>query len=170
MTYILAIDPGVTGAYVILTKKKKRIKLCKLFTDFETVLEDIQPYLGKLDACIEKVGAMPNQGIKSTATFMKNAGGWEGFLKALQIPYTLVPPQTWQKAVLDTQPPRVVGTLGTTKSIQNKNRKLRKMHITAFALRAFPSAKKYFKLKKDQDKADALCIALYKRQQLGYRD
>jgi len=171
MSYILGIDPGVTGAYVILSKKKKLIKVCESFTDFQTVLEDVTPYLGKIEACIEKVASMPNQGVKSVATFLKNAGGWEGFLTALQIPYTLVPPQTWQRSVLDTQPPKqVVTDPKKARKVQNENRKLRKLHITAFVLRHLPKSKKYFKLKKDQDKADAICIALYKRKQMGYKD
>jgi hypothetical protein len=170
MTYILGIDPGITGAYVVIARRTKRIKVCKLFTNFETVLEDVTPYLGKVVACLEKVSAMPNQGAKSTATFMKNAGAWEGFLVALQIPYTLVPPQTWQKSVLDTQPPKKTLTGANAKKILNENRKLRKLHITSFVLRNLPRAQKYFKLKKDQDKADAICIALYKRKQMGYHD
>jgi hypothetical protein len=167
MSYILGIDPGVTGAYVILTKKKKIIKVCKLFSSFQEVLEDIIPYLDKLEACVEKVSSMPNQGVKSTATFLKNAGAWEGFLTALEVPYTLVPPQTWQKQVLDTQSPKKAGSDRKTLS---ENRKLRKLHITAFVLRHLPKSRQYFKLKKDQDKADAICIALYKRRQMGYKD
>lgn len=170
MKYILGIDPGVTGAYAVITTKKKTIRVCKLFSSFQQVLIDITPYLDNLQACIEKVSAMPNQGVKSTATFMKNAGAWEGFLTALEIPYSLAPPQTWQKKILDTQPPKVTSNLATYKDIQNRNRKLRKLHITAFILRHLPKSKKYFKLKKDQDKADALCIALYKRKELGYLD
>jgi len=171
--YILGIDPGVTGAYVILSKKKKTIKVCKLFKDFETVLEDIEPYLSNLVACIEKVGAMPNQGSVSTGTFMKNAGGWEGFLAALKVPRTYVTTQVWLKAVLDTQAPKVsaAGLEGKKLAkVRAQNRKIGKMHTTAFVLRVLPASKKYLKLKKDQDKADAICIALYKRKQMGYCD
>ena len=172
MTYILGIDPGVTGAYAILTSKHKYIKVCELFTNFETVLEDITPYRTSLAACVEKVASMPNQGVKSTATFLKNAGAWEGFLTALEIPYTLVPPQTWQRSILDTQTPKKPTTSTDPKKIRKEqaaNKRLRKLHITAFVLRHLPKSKKHFKLKKDQDKADALCIALYKRKQMGYK-
>lgn len=173
MKYILGVDPGVTGAYTVITKKTKKIKVCKLFTDFETALADLTPYIGSMEACIEKVASMPNQGSVSTGTFLKNAGGWEGFLAALKVPRSYVPPATWPKAVLDTQPPRK-NTAGLNKKqtaqAQAQNRKIKKMHTTAFVLRALPKAKKYIKLKKDQDKADAICIALYKRKQLGYTD
>jgi len=173
MSYILGIDPGITGAYAVLTKKKKIIKVCKLFSSFQEVLEDISPYLEKLTACVEKVSAMPNQGVKSTATFMKNAGAWEGFLAALEIPYTFAVPQTWQKAVLDTQPPKkqiVTTDAKKRRKEEAANKRLRKLHITSFVLRHLPKSKKYFTLKKDQDKADAICIALYKRKQMGYKD
>lgn len=173
-SYILGIDPGVTGAYVVLSKKNKNIKVCKLFTDFETALQDLSPYLGKVQACIEKVHAMPNQGSVSTGTFMRNAGGWEGFLAALEVPREYVSPHVWPKHVLDVQPPKSsvggVSDLKTLRKIQADNRKTKKTHTVAFVIRSLPQAKKYFKLKKDQDKADAICIALYFRRVLGYKD
>ena len=173
MKYILGIDPGVTGAYVLLSKVTKKIKICKIFTDFETVLEDLKPYLGNMVACVEKVHSMPGQGVKSTATFMANAGGWEGFLTALEVPRSYVPPNTWSKKVFDTQAPRKPlngADEKENKRITAENRKIKKLHTVSFVLRELPGAKKHFRLKKDYDKADAICIALYKRVQLGIKD
>ena len=173
MSYILGIDPGVTGAYVILSKKKKRIKVCKLFTSFEEVLEDITPYLRKLVACVEKVSGNRAMSPKAMTTFLKNAGAWEGFLIALKIPYTFASPSVWPKKIFDVQPPRKT-TVGVNpkqlRRAQAENRKIKKLHTTSFVLRTLPKSKKYLKLKKDQDKADAICIALYKRKQMGYND
>ena len=173
MSYILGIDPGITGAYVILSKKKKYIKVCKLFGSFQEVLEDLKPFLGNIEACVEKVASSPQQGVKSVATFLENAGAWKGMLIALEIPFTMVPPQTWQRKVLDTQAPKTPLAGLEDKQIRKTaaaNRKLRKMHIVSFVLRKMPKSKKYFNLVKDQDKADAMCIALFKRQEMGYVD
>lgn len=50
-----------------------------------------------LMAAVEKVGAMPHQGVSSTFNFGKSAGYIEGVLTALGIPYQLVPPAKWKK-------------------------------------------------------------------------
>lgn len=49
-------------------------------------------------ACVEKVGAMPGQGVTSMFSFGKSAGFIEGVLESFEIPYQLVPPQTWKKS------------------------------------------------------------------------
>lgn len=51
-------------------------------------------------AYIEKVGAMPGQGVVSMFTFGKVTGALYGIMAALKIPYRLVTPQTWKKAIL----------------------------------------------------------------------
>jgi crossover junction endodeoxyribonuclease RuvC len=48
-------------------------------------------------AAVEKVGAMPGQGVTSMFNFGKSAGFIEGVLTALGIPYQLVPPNKWKK-------------------------------------------------------------------------
>lgn len=47
--------------------------------------------------CVEKVGAMPGQGVTSMFSFGKSLGFIEGVLQAYSIPYQLIPPQTWKK-------------------------------------------------------------------------
>lgn len=61
-------------------------EISKMIADGETAL-----------ACVEKVGAMPKQGVTSTFTFGKSAGFIEGVLSACGIPYQLVTPHTWKK-------------------------------------------------------------------------
>jgi len=46
---------------------------------------------------VEKVGAMPGQGVVSMFNFGKSAGFIEGVLSAYHISYILVPPQRWKK-------------------------------------------------------------------------
>jgi crossover junction endodeoxyribonuclease RuvC len=48
-------------------------------------------------ACVEKVGAMPGQGVTSMFNFGKSAGFIEGVLSALLIPYQLIPPAKWKR-------------------------------------------------------------------------
>ena len=47
--------------------------------------------------CVEKVGAMPGQGVTSMFHFGKSAGFIEGVLMACNLSFQLVPPQRWKK-------------------------------------------------------------------------
>lgn len=51
-------------------------------------------------ACIEKVHAMPTQGVSSTFKFGKNFGIMIGIIGALNIPLHMVTPNTWKKKIL----------------------------------------------------------------------
>lgn len=94
-------------------------------------------------ACIEKVSAMPKQGVSSTFKFGMNYGAWQGVLAALAIPYITVTPAKWQKALLDA------GT-GETKA--------RSLNM---ARRLYPMID--LKFKADDGKADALHLARWAR-------
>ena len=59
-------------------------------------------------AALEKVGAMPGQGVVSMFTFGHAAGAVAGVLAALEVPVTLVTPQRWKKAA---------GLIGTDKDV-----------------------------------------------------
>lgn len=97
MLYI-GIDPGAKGSMCIISNGKV------LFKDF-----DLKDYSSALKAfldtddtelmvAIEKVHAMPGQGVSSSFSFGQRLGELEGMLTALQIPYELVAPRDWQKA------------------------------------------------------------------------
>ena len=91
----MGIDPGKSGALAVI------------YSDgtVETVPFDAMQYSKKMaelkfysvKCCVEKVGAMPGQGVVSMFNFGHNFGVIEGLLKAYEIPYQLVPPQTWKK-------------------------------------------------------------------------
>lgn len=93
-TYI-GIDPGKSGALALLTEDGQ----CTVVPFHESA------YIAILKAasgpssvcCLEKVGAMPGQGVVSMFNFGHNLGYIEGLLQAFDIPYQLVPPQTWKK-------------------------------------------------------------------------
>jgi crossover junction endodeoxyribonuclease RuvC len=51
----------------------------------------------QLQAYVELVGSMPGQGVASMFSFGHSAGVIQGVLGALEIPVTMVTPQTWKK-------------------------------------------------------------------------
>ena len=98
MNYI-GIDPGKKGAIAWLENgcqavwpysNEPPVQLCK------EAMEAIE-HKQKVIVCVEKVGAMPKQGVTSMFNFGKSAGFIEGALTACGIPYQLVPPQTWKR-------------------------------------------------------------------------
>jgi crossover junction endodeoxyribonuclease RuvC len=99
-------------------------------------------------AVVEAVGAMPKQGVTSTFTFGVGFGIWQGVLAALGVPYQLVAPQAWKKAVL----------AGTARD---------KAAAIAFARRRFPGvsllATPRSRVAHD-GVADALCLAEFARR------
>lgn len=96
MSAYIGIDPGKSGALAILYDDGQ----------VETHAFDAGVYTHTLKAvrgvdsiicCVEKVSAMPGQGVVSMFNFGHNLGFIEGLLRAYGIPYQLVPPQTWKK-------------------------------------------------------------------------
>ena len=90
----LGIDPGQKGGYAMIDENGAQtfpwddaefIEFAKKFGNTSCV------------CCLEKVGAMPKQGVSSTFNFGKSAGFIEGVLQTCGIPYQLVPPQKWKK-------------------------------------------------------------------------
>ena len=95
MVYI-GIDPGAKGSMCVIGNGKV------LFKDFDLkeYSSTLKPFLDtdELMVAIEKVHAMPGQGVSSSFSFGQRLGELEGMLTALQIPYELVAPKDWQKA------------------------------------------------------------------------
>ena len=93
-TYI-GIDPGKSGALALLTEDGQ----CTVVPFQESAYTAILKAASGPSSvcCLEKVGAMPGQGVVSMFNFGHNLGYIEGLLQAFDIPYQLVPPQTWKK-------------------------------------------------------------------------
>ena len=93
-TYI-GIDPGKSGALALLTEDGQ----CTVVPFNESAYTAILKAASSPSSvcCLEKVGAMPGQGVVSMFNFGHNLGYIEGLLQAFDIPYQLVPPQTWKK-------------------------------------------------------------------------
>src|SRR5690606_16808140 len=61
------------------------------------LLHEAAPVLKMPHAYVERVSAMPGQGVSSMFNFGMGYGVIQGVLASLGIPYTLVTPQTWKK-------------------------------------------------------------------------
>jgi len=94
MMYV-GVDPGKKGAFAIISDDDKahvdiwdedRFIYCmKRVSDRHVV------------AAVEKVGAMPGQGVTSMFSFGQSYGFIMGVLRALGISYQLVPPAVWKR-------------------------------------------------------------------------
>jgi crossover junction endodeoxyribonuclease RuvC len=103
-------------------------------------LRDILVSFPTAHVVIERVGAMPGQGVSSMFNFGRSAGIIEGVVAALRMPHTYVTPATWTKAV-----GRAAGKDAS---------RMRAMEL-------FPSKADLFKRVKDDGRADAALIAYY---------
>lgn len=99
MIYI-GIDPGKTGGIAVIEdvntnaiaypySPEKLIDLCSTYATNKS----------SIAVFVEKVHAMPNQGVTSMFNFGKGYGEILGILKAFKLSYELVTPQAWKKYV-----------------------------------------------------------------------
>ena len=97
MLYI-GIDPGAKGSMCLISNGKVLFKDFDLKDYSSTLKAFLDTNDTELMVAIEKVHAMPGQGVSSSFSFGQRLGELEGMLTALQIPYELVAPKDWQKA------------------------------------------------------------------------
>jgi len=143
MILFLGIDPGQKGAIAIINSAGS---ICRLNDWPGNEVEAARIIRSELDAnwqlvaALEKVSAMPKQGVTSMFKFGTSYGMWKGILAALQIPFKEVRPQMWQKGVVS--------------KAQDK------APVMAAAARLFPGAELYGPRGGKKDgRADALLIA-----------
>ena len=96
LTTYIGIDVGKNGGIALLSDDSAEVVAWD-DDEFVALMEDIHLCGGKAFAVVEKVGAMPKQGVASMFNFGKSAGFIEGVLRAYRIPYQLVPPHVWKK-------------------------------------------------------------------------
>lgn len=155
---IIGIDPGYTGAFAFgllgpdasfslidvkdmpttTVKSGRSNKAEVLLSDLASILSpDNMPLALQANVFIERVHAMPGQGVTSMFRFGKVFGNIEGVVAALGLPISYLNPADWQ---------RVAGV---------------RRDPSAGLLRAsqlFPTAD-FFTLKKHHNRADAALIA-----------
>lgn len=153
MTTYIGIDPGLSGAVAILSDDGV---LTVVDTPVAVVKNTRREYLvggmvaaippgDDVVAALEAGIPMPRQASNTTYLMGKGGGLWEGILAAEDIPYDLVPPQKWKKAL--GIPP---------KSDKGASR--------ALASRLFPKYAHLFARVKDDGRAEAALIAEYRRR------
>jgi len=101
-TLYIGIDPGKAGGITALRydgtvhfcekMPPEPVGLCGLLTDCIESSVTVR-------ACLEKVSSSPQMGVRSSFTFGEGFGSIQGALTGLLIPYDLVTPQRWQKAL-----------------------------------------------------------------------
>jgi crossover junction endodeoxyribonuclease RuvC len=149
---ILGIDPGLSGALALYDTAEGAVEVIDM-----PVLELIRNGKKKREvsaqalanqlagrnikaAFLERVNAMPGQGVTSVFSFGRSLGIVEGVLAAYDIPTTLVTPQAWQKAVGQR-----AGKDGSRERV----------------MQLFPAQVDLFQRKKDDGRSDAALIAYY---------
>ena len=174
-TVYIGIDPGMSGGFAVAvdngawivddcpvietstktrTDKKtgKKITTVKKEASPTLMAELLRNYIGgvstgdgRVVVYIEKVSAMPGQGVTSMFSFGRNFGQWEGVASALRFEVYYVTPQRWQKVMLADMP---------------KGKETARMQ----ALRLFPYLAERLKFKKNHGRADAVLIGEYGRR------
>lgn len=99
---VLAIDPGsVSGAFAVLDTDPPSASVGDLPTVDRNVnaaeLARLVRTLAVDVAVVERVSAMPKQGVSSVWAFGKAVGLIHGVILGCGVPLTLVTPQTWKK-------------------------------------------------------------------------
>ena len=100
MIYI-GVDPGKSGAWArIRTYPNGQVDVMVFPWDdaaFVDFMRDEPVEMENIVAAVEKVGAMPHQGVASTFNFGTSYGYIQGVLSACGIGYQLVPPAVWKR-------------------------------------------------------------------------
>lgn len=151
MTYIIGIDPGISGALAILQSRQKpfviawmRMPTLKVGKASRIDCAALREFLANYDvghAYVEHVHAMPGNGAAAMFSFGHACGAVEGLLAAMHISYTLVSPQAWKKRA---------GLIGTDKDAARSR-----------AIQLWPAWRELSKKGAGQALADAALIARY---------
>ena len=152
MMYV-GIDPGLNGAIAYLdvetghlsivdmpTMEVKRNNKSKREVNAAGMANLLAIEFKVGGVMLERVGAMPGQGVTSVFSFGRSVGIIEGVLAAYELPVTIITPQEWQKAA------KVRGG--------KDGSRLR-------ACELFPNYAGLFARKKDDGRADAACMAWF---------
>jgi crossover junction endodeoxyribonuclease RuvC len=149
MRYVLGIDPGKSGGISCFKNGKLLFvsKMPKNLLEFGDLLHEALPLEADLEndtvAYLEKVHAMPRQGVTSCFTFGEGYGILQANLVNFSIPIVYITPRNWMKE-LDCM------TGGDKNVTKNK------------AIKLFP------KVKVTHAIADALLIGYYGSKQEGH--
>lgn len=145
---IIGIDPGISGALAVISEDVSGIfdmpvmsssKGKNQINPYE--LADILRFEMPDKVVIEKVSAMPGQGVTSMFSFGKSVGIIEGVCAALGLPVEFLTPQSWKKKA---------GLIGKDKD-----------YSRTMAIQKYPEFAPRLSRKKDVGRADAIHIAMH---------
>lgn len=149
---VLGIDPGLSGALAFYDTVSEALVVMDMPTVEVTrngkskrevspaLVADMVAGKGVEKAFMERVSAMPGQGVSSMFSFGRSSGVVEGVLAAYEIPTTLVTPQAWMKA------------MGVRAGKDGSRER---------AMQLFPQYSMTFSRKKDDGRSDAALIAKF---------
>jgi len=149
----IGVDPGKRGGYALICDGEPDVHVWDDdgFVTWLTGVKVVAKANGDhVFAAVEKVGAMPRQGVTSMFSFGQSFGFILGVLTAFGIGYQLVPPRKWKAEF---------GLLNTQKQAS-----------VDVAKRLFPSVSLLpsDRCRKESDgMADALCLCEYARRHFG---
>ena len=152
---IIGIDPGISGSICffedgkiieviempVMTegkKNKKQVNGAQIYNEF---LKKINNKDDEIRVVIEKVSAMPGQGVTSMFNFGQSYGILKGICSAMQLPMFFVRPAKWKKYF----------NLINSQKDASRTR----------AIEIFPYFSTQLSKKKDSNKADAILIASF---------
>jgi crossover junction endodeoxyribonuclease RuvC len=153
---VLGVDPGATGALAMWDTGVDALIVCDMpgatvrvgkaqrRQVSETWLADIIKHYEPDTAWLERVHALPKQGVTSSFSFGLAYGIVRGVLAALGVPATLVTPQEWKRSF----------RLGPDKN-----------EARLIAARLFPANASSFLRIRDDGRAEAALLALFGSQQ-----
>jgi crossover junction endodeoxyribonuclease RuvC len=159
----LGVDPGLSGAFVILgehgdlrffdtptqtVKSGKKLRHTMDCAEIVSVLTREFEEEGCVMVALERVAAMPGQGVSSMFSFGMGFGMWQGILCALKMPYTLVHSTSWKSKLM-----RDMGKEKEASIVRAKQ--------------LYPQAADRLSRKKDNGRADALLLAHYAKLYLS---
>jgi crossover junction endodeoxyribonuclease RuvC len=136
------IDPGQTGAISKFEGDTLVDAIPMPVIDGEIVTKQVMEYLvGVGEVFMEKVSAMPKQGVSSTFKFGRGYGKLAGIVEAMKIPLHYVTPQAWQKLI-------------------DKPAKSGKDAVASWVLRTFPGDSKLYMLPRCRKPNEGVCDAI----------
>ena len=153
---IIGIDPGISGAICFFEngeikdvidmpsmaegkKNKKQINGSQLFNELEIRVKDLQKK--NIAVVVERVSAMPGQGVTSMFNFGQSYGVIKGICSAMQLPIYFISPSKWKK---------YYNLIKTSKDASR-----------AKVIEIFPYISSKLQKKKDSNKAEAILIASF---------
>jgi hypothetical protein len=145
---IIAFDPGLSGAFAILSRDSEIIagdlpiigEGTQRRIDAANLADAIREHGPYRLAIVEQVSAMPGNGAAGMFRFGQSYGTILGIVGSLAIPVRLVPASKWKKA------------LGLDSSAETSR---------ARAIETWPSCAGAFARKKDHNRAEAALLALW---------